>query len=150
MLSHLEANGVLHVRTAQVGDLMDIDRRIKNGDESGWRGDPSMCVCINTTNGMFEVWGIDRCGHQYKAASHHKLDVELVRKLRDGDPRTHDVFSEVMAANARAQQLRDDAEHDARMVIADKLAWAVRRDFAAQLGTGRHDVIPVPRKVGAE
>ena len=150
MLSHLEANGVLWLTQAQIGDLMDIDRRAKFGDESGWRGDPSFCVCINTLTGWFEVWGTDGTGLHYKAASNPKLGIELIHQLRDGDPRKHDVFDEVMKRNAQHQADKVAADRDAFEVLADKVAWGVRRTFSTELGTSsKADVHAIPRKVGA-
>lgn len=147
MLTYAESNGVINLTAAQIGDVLDIDHRVKYGDESGWRGDESMCVNINTLTGNFEVWGIDSRGNQYKAATHSKLNHELVAKLVAGDWQKHDVIDEMMAANARTQAAIDLAERDKRMVLADKMAWAVRRDFAQHLG-GRGGVTAIPRKVG--
>lgn len=149
MLSGLEANGIMWLSRDHLDQLADIDRRAKYGDESGWRGDPTMCVCINTNktdaeHGWFEVWGIDARGNPYKAASHPRCDVGLIERLRLGDWQNQDPFSRVMEQNARMQADVDARRADQRAGVVDKMAWAVRRDFAAELGTGRHDVHAVP------
>lgn len=148
MLSALEANGVLHLTLAQVGDLQDVDRRIKFGDESGWRGDPTMCVCIDKRTGMFEVWGLDNRGVEYKAASHTHCNHELVRKLRDSDPRTHDVGAEVLAHNEKLAAANAAKDRERFAEFADRMAWAIRQDFATELG-GRNRPMTVARKIGA-
>jgi len=137
MLSSLEANGVLHLSMAQIGDLMDLDRRVKEGDECGWRGDPTMGIFINRFTGEFEVWGVDRGGNQYKAASHHKLDHTLLIKLREGDPTKHDVFQRVLDANEKLKADRDQANREKAAEVADKLAWGIRQDFSQHLGGRR-------------
>ncbi len=137
MLSSLEANGVIHLTMAQIGDLMDLDRRVKEGDESGWRGDPTMGIFINRHTGEFEVWGIDRGGNQYKAASHHKLDHTLLIKLREGDPTRNDPFQRVLDHNEKVKADREKAEHEQLAQVADKMAWGIRQDFSQHLGGRR-------------
>jgi hypothetical protein len=114
--------------------VLDIDRRIKEGDESGWRGDPSMFLMFNPATDLFEVWGIDRGGNQYMACSHHQCDHILLQKLVAGDPTKNDVVGKVLEANERLQKDREDAEKDKRMEAHDKLAHAIRQDFGAHLG----------------
>ena len=138
MLSHLEANGVLHLTLAQIGDLNDIDHRVKYGDESGWRGDPSMGIFINQFTGEFEVWGIDRGGNEYKACSHHKLDHTILIKLREGDPQRNDVWQKVLDHNAKLDADRKSAAREQLEEVGEKMQWALRRDFAAHMGgTGK-------------
>lgn len=135
--------GRIELPLAMVGDLYDIDRRIKEGDESGWRGDPSMCIELNRITGWFEVWGIDRGGRKYMAASHDKLDHTLLIKLREGDPTRHDVIDRVLKAN---QKLRDDqkrADDERFAVVAEKIQHAIRKEFH-----GRRNPITVDRKPG--
>ena len=117
--------------------IFDIDRRIKDGDESGWRGDPSMGLFYNPQTLMFEVWGIDRGGNQYLACSHHACDHTLLAKLVAGDPTRNDVIGRVLAANEKANKDRSDAERDRRSEIADKLGFAIRKDFG-HLEGGTH------------
>ena len=137
MISNLEANGHLMLTTAQIGDLMDIDSRIKNGDESGWRGDPTMGIFINRHTGMFEVWGIDRAGNQYLAASHDKLDHTLLIKLREGDPTKHDVFQRVLDKNQKMLADAKAKEHERFAEVGDKLQWAIKRDHGQHMGGRR-------------
>jgi len=116
--------------------VFEIDRRIKEGDESGWRGDPTMDLMWNPANGMFEVWGTDLAGTRYLAASHHRADHTLLEKLVKGDPRRFDVIAGVLETNARLARERDAAERDMRLEKHEKLAWAINRDFAP--GGNRH------------
>jgi hypothetical protein len=109
--------------------VFDIDRRIKEGDESGWRGDPSMFLMLNPATDMFEVWGIDRGGNQYMACSHHTCDHTLLQKLVAGDPTRHDVIAGVLEANEKAKRDREAADRDKALVVADKLGHAIRKDF---------------------
>ena len=134
MISNLEANGHLMLTTAQIGDLMDIDRRIKQGDESGWRGDPTMGVFINRFTGQFEVWGVDRGGNEYLAAAHDKLDHTLLIKLREGDPTKHDVIQRVLDKNQRLRDEREARDRERIAEVADKLQWGIRQDFGQHLG----------------
>lgn len=139
----ISSTGTVPMSIAQVGDLYDIDARIKDGDESGWRGDPSMGIFVNTETGMFEVWGKDRAGRDYLAASHHQLDHTLLIKLREGDPQKHDVIDRVLKHN---QKLRDDqkqADDEKFAVIADKVRHAINKEFH-----GRHNPVTVDRKPG--
>lgn len=143
MLSSLEATGHIPMTMAMIGDLMDIDHRVKYGDESGWRGDPTMCVCINSIpghpqEGWFEVWGIDRGGNQYKAASSPKLDHSLLIKLREGDPTRSDPWQKVLDHNAKVKADQEQADREKRADIADKLAWGIRQDFGHLYGGRRN------------
>ena len=143
MISTLESNGVLMLDTAQIGDLQDIDKRVKFGDESGWRGDPTMAVFINRFTGEFEVWGVDRAGQQYKACSHHKLNTEIITKLREGDPQRNDVFQRVLDHNARVQAEKKRKDFEKFSEVAEKLQWGIRQDFAQHLG-GRGRKVSFP------
>jgi len=142
MISELASTGHVTLSIAQVGDLCDIDSRIKNGDESGWRGDPTMGIFVNALTGMFEVWGIDRRGNQYCAATHHRLDHTLLIKLREGDPRTNDVWQNVLEHNAKVKADLKAKDDENFAVIADKMQHAIRREFH-----GRRNPITVERKM---
>jgi hypothetical protein len=143
MISALEANGHLSVPLNFIGDMLDIDRRVKQGDESGWRGDPSMGLFLNPENGNFEVWGVDARGKAYLAASHHKMDHTLLIKLREGDWRKHDVIQRVLDNNASLEATAKAKARDEFEALADKMQWAIRRDFAQHLG-GRGGIHAVP------
>lgn len=148
MISDLEANGKVELPIAMIGDLMDIDVRVKYGDAViGWRGDPSMGVFFNQVTHEFEIWGIDRAGNDYKAASNPTLDQQLIVKLRDGDPRLGDVMQRVLDTNAKRRADAEAVDRDARGELGEKLQWAIRRDMAAHNG-GRGAVHSIPRKVG--
>lgn len=134
LLSELRANGQLWMTPADMGAMLDIDRRIKDGDESGWRGDPSMGLFYNQQLERFEVWGFDRSGKEYLAAAHDKLDITLVHKLRDGDPRKHDVFQRVIDNNLKVQAEQAKADAEKLAEVADKLQWGIRQDFGQHFG----------------
>ena len=125
--------------------VFDIDRRIKEGDESGWRGDPTMDLMFNPANRMFEVWGTDLAGTRYLAASHHRADHTLIQKLILGDPQKFDVIAGVLETNRRIAEQREAAEREQRMEAHEKLQWAIRRDFAQHFG-GKGSVHSVPAR----
>ena len=134
LLSRLEANGTLWMTPASIGAMQDLDRRIKDGDESGWRGDPSMGLFYNQVLNRFEVWGFDKAGKEYLAAANDHMDVRIIEQLRNGDPRLHDVFQEVLDKNAKLAADRETADREKRLEVADKLAWGIRQDFGQHLG----------------
>lgn len=139
MISKLEANGVVWLPTAMVADIQDLDERIKYGDESGWRGDPSMGIFLNRQAERFEVWGIDRSGRQYMAASHDRLDDGwIILKLLAGDPYRHDVFQETLDHNAKVRADNKAKDAEAFREVGDKLHWALRKDLG--LGDRLHAV----------
>lgn len=142
-ISPLTSTGTVPMSVAMVGDMYDLDDRIKNGDESGWRGDPTMCINLNTITGWWEVWGIDRAGKQYLAASHDKLDHTLLIKLREGDPRKNDVFERVLKANQKLKDDQKQADDENFAEIAAKVQHAINKDFH-----GRHNPVTVDRKPG--
>jgi hypothetical protein len=146
MLSQLEANGVMEMPIAMAGDLFDIARRCREGDPiHNWRGDPTMCVCLNPHTHEFEVWAIDRHGQEYRAASHHTLDQTLLQKLSNGDPLNNDVHQRVLDANAKVIADKKKADAEAFAQIGDRVQWAIRREW--HNGRGNHTFID--RKVGA-
>ena len=88
-------------------DVLDIGRRIREGDEL-WRGDPSMRLCWNPLTQKYEVVGVDRTGQQYLAASHHTCDQTLLIKLSEGDPTKHNVLARVMKENEQLRAAEDE------------------------------------------
>ena len=146
MVSALEANGVMEMPIAMAGDLYDIARRCQEGDPiHNWRGDPTMTVCLNPQTHEFEIWGLDRRGEPYRAASHHTLDHTLLIKLSQGDPLNNDVHQRVMDQNARLVADRKTQDRDAANEVYDKIRWALNKEF--HQGHGR--ITSIPRKVGA-
>ena len=139
LIPHLQANGVLEVPF----DVFDIDRRIKFGDESGWRGDPTMCLCINPHAERYEVWGIDRHGNEYMACSAKELDHRILVQLREGDPTRNDPWQKVLDHNAKLKEDQDKADRDQFAQVADKVQWGIRQDFGHLLGgRGRKHAFP--------
>lgn len=117
-------------------DVLDIDRRIREGDESGWRGDPNMRLFWNPGSMMFEVVGIDRTGQEYLAASHDRCDHTLLVKLVNGDPRRVNVFAEAAKHNAKLTADNEAADREKRLAVADKMQFAIRKDLG-HLNGGR-------------
>lgn len=124
------AGGMVHLDQT----VLDIDRRIKYGDESGWRGDPSMGLYWNPASMMYEVIGVDRTGQQYLAASHDRCDHTLLMKLVAGDPRKHNVAAEVLARNEKLRADADAAAKEKRLEVADKMHHAVKKDLGHHMG----------------
>jgi len=118
---------------AAIGAMLDIDRRIKDGDESGWRGDPSMGLFYNQHLARFEVWGLDVRGKEYLAAANDNLDVRIIEQLRLGHPE-NDPFQRVLDNNARIKADAEKAERERVAELGDKLAWGIRQDFGQHLG----------------
>lgn len=143
----MEANGRISMSLEMYADFCDLDKRIKFGDGNGWRGDASMMIVFNTVKKRFEVWGVDGLGHEYEAAFDTDLSPRLLTKLRDGDWQRADVHQRVLDHNATIKADAERKDRDARGEMADKLQWAIRRDFATHLG-GRGGIHSISRKVG--
>jgi hypothetical protein len=132
-------------------DVFDIDHRIKHGDESGWRGDPTMRLSWNPANRMFEVWATDLGGTDYIAASHDECNHVLLQKLVAGDPQKFDVIQGVLDTNRRLAAEREAAHKERRMEAHEKLQWGIRQDFGHLLGgkQGVHSMyVPKQKKAG--
>ena len=82
-------------------DIYDISRRIREGDESGWRGDPTASVMFNPLTQQFEVWLIHDHNTPYIACS----------------------------APRQAQEARLSADRDRAEEIADKMHFAIIKDL---------------------
>lgn len=140
------------VRAVVGGEVMDIGRRINEGDPTvGWPGDPSMALCVDTEEyltdaagrptgvrnpkwGWFEVWGTDAHGEVYLAASAPRCDAGLLRKLAEGHWSRGNPFDRVVAENRRRQADQDRVERDRREETIDKLHLALRKDLGAYEG----------------
>lgn len=146
-LSAMEANGRISMSLEMYADFCDLDRRIKFGDGNGWRGDPSMMLVFNTVKKRFEVWGIDGLGNEYEAAFDDAMSPKLLTKLRDGDWQRNDVHQRVLDNNAMVKANAEAKDRDMRGELAEKMQWAIRRDFATHLG-GRGAIHSISRKVG--
>lgn len=140
-------------RTALVdGELLDLSNRAQRGDPtSGWRGDPSMFVCVSGPGQRFvEVFGHDLAGNEYLAVQVDRHDnpgwkhEALVRLIR-GDWQTGGVHESIIVANAAVER---DAKRRFNDFIegegAPKLDWALRKDG---LDTKRDHFFPA-RKAG--
>jgi predicted HD phosphohydrolase len=111
-------------------DVYDIARRIREGDESGWKGDPTASVMFNPLTEHFEVWLIDSMNQPYIACSSRRCDHSLILKLIEGDWRKgHKLLEEITKKNHAAEKAKNDAKRDQVAEMADKIHWALLRDI---------------------
>lgn len=119
-------------------DVYDIARRIREGDESGWRGDPSASLMLNPYTKKFEVWMVDGMNVPYIAATSDRCDHSLLVKLVEGDwQKGRQLLEELQKKNRDAHAARVGAEEDKRQEIADKLHWAIIKDVGHMEGGNR-------------
>lgn len=129
-------------------DVYDIARRVREGDESGWRGDPTASVLFNPLTQHFEVWMIDDQNTPYIACSSLRCDHSLILKLIEGDWRKgHRLLEEIQKKNHAAKKAEDDAKKDHAAEIADKIHWAIIKDLGhLNGGTRRQHSMSTPDK----
>lgn len=119
-------------------DVYDIARRIREGDESGWRGDPSAALMFNQWTNKFEVWMEDGMKQPYIAATSDRCDHSLILKLIEGDwQKGRRLLEELQKKNRAAHQAQLDADEDKRREMADKLHWAIIKDVGHLEGGNR-------------
>lgn len=121
-------------------DVFDIARRIREGDESGWRGDPTASILFNPLTQHFEVWLIDDHNTPYIACSSSKCDHSLIVKLIEGDwQKGKRLLEEIQKKNQQARAAEDTARRDQAAEIADKMHHAILKDLGhLEGGTRRH------------
>ncbi|CAB4183184.1 hypothetical protein UFOVP1083_39 [uncultured Caudovirales phage] len=121
-------------------DVYDIARRVREGDESGWRGDPTASILLNPMTEHFEVWMIDDQNTPYIACSSPRCDHSLILKLIEGDWRKgHKLLEEIQKKNHAAKKAEEDAKKEQSAEIADKMHWAILKDLGhLEGGTHRH------------
>jgi len=96
------------------GDVLDIARRIVEGDEV-WRGDENMTLTINPETGMFEVMALDGTGAWYCAYQSTTCDTSILVGLARGDwQRGRTLLAEREAERTKAQKDREDREREER------------------------------------
>jgi hypothetical protein len=111
-------------------DVYDIARRVREGDESGWRGDPNASLMFNPLTQQFEVWMVDGLNQPYIACSSSRCDHSLILKLIEGDwQKGHKLLEDIQKKNHAAQQAKEDAKRDKTQELADKLHWALIKDI---------------------
>lgn len=108
--------------------LMDIGRRIQDGDEL-WRGDPNMQLCWNPANRMFEVVGLDAHGNYYVATSSPRCGPHLLVQLATGDWQRGGLSKQVAATNAASAKARADAEADVRREKFDRFHFELTKEI---------------------
>lgn len=119
-------------------DVYDIATRIREGDESGWRGDPSASLMFNQWTNKFEVWMEDGMRQPYIAATSDRCDHSLILKLIEGDwQKGRRLLDEIQNKNRAAHSARVLEEEDKRLEIADKLHWAIIKDVGHLNGGNR-------------
>jgi hypothetical protein len=111
-------------------DVYDIARRIREGDESGWRGDPNASLMFNPQTQQFEVWMVDGLNQPYIACSSSRCDHSLIVKLIEGDwQKGRRLLDDIQKKNRTAQAAKEQAQHDQHQELADKLHWALIKDI---------------------
>ena len=118
-------------------DVMSIEDRIRRGDPIvGWQGDPSMDLYIREDIGEAGVYGFDRAGDRYLAATVSLADPgwrhTLLQKLRDGDWRTDHGRANgqrIVAHNEAVAKAQEDDLDEKRLEFSERLAWALERDL---------------------
>lgn len=123
-------------------DVIGIAERVRQGDPvAGWRGDPTMDTYLDEEAGLALVYGFDRAGNRYIAASTPVTGAgwrhELLRKLRDGDWQRPDTVDRVMKKLEGEQAARDAVVDDALDEKAERLAWALKRDAGYMTGLSK-------------
>jgi hypothetical protein len=111
-------------------DVFDIVRRIREGDESGWRGDPNASIMFNPVTRHFEVWLVDDKNIPYIACSSDRCDHSLIVKLIEGDwQKGKKLIEEIQKKNRLAHEAKLSMDRDRAEEIADKMHWAIIRDL---------------------
>lgn len=111
-------------------DVFDIARRVREGDESGWRGDPTASILFNPMTQHFEVWMIDAQNTPYIACSGPRCDHSLIVKLIEGDwQKGRRLLEEIQKKNRDAREAENLALRDKAEEIADKMHFAILKDL---------------------
>jgi len=119
-------------------DVFDIARRIREGDESGWRGDPTASIMFNPITNHFEVWMVDGLNQPYIACSSSRCDHSLIVKLIEGDwQKGKRLHEDLMKKNRAIKDAHETAEKEKRLELADKLHWALIKDLGHLDGGNR-------------
>ena len=121
-------------------DVLDIGRRIREGDETGWPGDPTMGLYVNPATGMFEVIGRDARGDEYVATTAEVLDHRIILQLIAGDWRRdggRDVVARTIAHNEKLHAARQAELAEQAADVADRIHFAMVRDTGHLYGQNR-------------
>ena len=111
-------------------DVYDIARRVREGDESGWRGDPTASVMFNPLTQHFEVWMIDEQNTPYIACSSPKCDHSLILKLIEGDwQKGKRLLEDIQKKNRAARDAEMTMQRDKAEELADKMHYAIIKDL---------------------
>lgn len=111
----------------------------------GWQGDGRLAVYSVPRQNKFIVVRLERDGEYRRVRDmptarplSPQAVGELCRWLVERDPkRGFDVLAHIEANNARVDRENQQREDDERAQVADKLAWALKKDLGAHLG-GSH------------
>lgn len=111
-------------------DVYNISERIRKGDESGWRGDPSASVMFNPMTQQFEVWLVDDQNTPYIACSGPRCDHSLIVKLIEGDwQKGKRLLEEIQKKNREARDREMSLQRDMSEELADKMHYAIIKDM---------------------
>lgn len=140
--------GNTQVRTTITGEMDDIGRRLTEGDATlGWEGADDLTLHLAqqfeidqfgnakpTRNYHFEVWGIDGHGQPYLALSWPRCDASLLRRLSEIDNRKTSVLDRTVKLMDQARRDKESAEADKRGEMAERLAFALKKDLGHHHG----------------
>lgn len=119
-------------------DVYNITERIRKGDESGWRGDPSASVMFNPLTQQFEVWLVDEHQTPYIACSGPRCDHSLIVKLIEGDwQKGKKLLEEIQKKNREARSKEMSLQRDMSEELADKMHYAIMKDLGHMEGGTR-------------
>lgn len=111
-------------------DVYDIARRVREGDESGWRGDPTASIMFNPLTQHFEVWLVDAMNQPYIACSSPRCDHTLIMKLIEGDwQKGKRILEDIQKKNKAAHDAQVAGDREKAEEIADKIHWAIIKDL---------------------
>lgn len=111
-------------------DVLDIDRRIKEGDATClWGGDPRMYLCFSYVTKRYEVWrlGEDNKPRILNSWPSNELDARVLVWLAQHDMRHHDLQAEVDAHNARVEADRMELLENLEQEMKEYAGSAVRQ-----------------------
>jgi hypothetical protein len=142
--------GTTTVRCHVDADVVDISRRLREGDSSvnykghPWLGDDTLTLHLGVPvdwrgepadgDPVYEVWGVDAQATPYLVLRWPRADATMLVELIKGDSRVLDVVADIDAANAKLEADRKAAEMERLEEAGDRLHFALRRDQGQHFG----------------
>lgn len=144
--------GSTAVTMTVAGDVNDIGLRLAKGDATlGWEGDPALSLHLAVEidargepvpNGQvaYEVWHVGADGEPYCVLSAQKCDERIIRRIAAADNRRTSLTNRVESLQNKIDAARASREADQRGALAEKLAWALRKDLGAHVDGLTRDI----------